>query len=140
MRISELAQQTGCHLETVRYYERIGLLPSPARSPSGYRRYSTVDAERLQFIVRSRALGFHLEEIRSLLRLASESALSCQDVDRITRDHLAQVEAKQQELAMLATELRSMIEACHKDTRAKCTILKALSRPSAVTEAGSDQG
>ena len=137
MRISELAQQTGCHLETVRYYERIGLLPAPARSPSGYRQYSAADAERLQFIVRSRALGFHLEEIRSLLSLASESALSCQDVDRITRDHLAQVEAKQRQLAMLASELRSMIESCHKDTRATCTILKALSRSPAVTETGS---
>lgn len=138
MRINELAQRTGCHLETVRYYERIGLLPSPARSPSGYRRYDTADAERLQFIVRSRALGFHLEEIRSLLSLASESARSCQDVDRIARDHLAQVEAKQRELAMLASELRGMIETCHKDTRATCSILKALSRTPAVTETGAD--
>lgn len=136
MRISELAQRTGCHLETVRYYERIGLLPSPARSPSGYRRYSMADAERLQFIVRSRALGFHLEEIRSLLSLAPQSALSCQDVDRIARDHLAQVEAKQRELAMLATELRNLIETCHKDTRATCAILKALSHAPAVTEPG----
>jgi MerR family mercuric resistance operon transcriptional regulator len=126
MRISDLAQQTGCHLETVRYYERIGLLPQPRRSASGYRQYTDADMERLRFIVRSRALGFHLDEIRSLLMLASESSLSCQDVTALAREHLAQVEAKQQELARLASELRGMIETCHNDTRETCTILQSL--------------
>src|SRR5579875_2237715 len=99
MRIGELAKKTGCHLETIRYYERIGLMPSPPRSLSGYRQYTVADMERLNFIVGSRALGFHLDEVRSLLRLASESALSCADVDVMAREHLAQVKEKQRELA-----------------------------------------
>lgn len=130
MRISDLAKRTGCHLETVRYYERIGLLPEPDRSTAGYRQYGAADVERLHFIVRSRALGFHLDEVRSLLTLASESTLSCREVDALARDHLAQVEAKQRELAVLATELRRMIDTCHKDTRETCTILRSLSSQS----------
>ncbi|HET8555223.1 MAG TPA: heavy metal-responsive transcriptional regulator [Rhodanobacteraceae bacterium] len=137
MRISEFAKKAGCHLETVRYYERIGLLPEPRRSASGYRHYSDVDAERLHFIVRSRALGFHLDEIRSLLTLASESSLPCRDVDALAREHLAQVEAKQRELTRLADELRCMIDACHNNTRETCSILSTLSshaNPSVVSQ------
>jgi len=93
---------------------------------AGYRQYSDGDVERLHFIVRSRALGFHLDEIKSLLSLASESTLSCQDVDALARNHLAQIEAKQRELAALAKELRRMIDTCHKDTRGTCTILRGL--------------
>ncbi len=126
MRISDLAKATGCHLETVRYYERIGLLPPPVRSKAGYRDYRDSDVERLRFVVRSRALGFSLEEIRSLLTLASRTELSCKQVDGVARTHLAQVEAKQRELAALATELRGMIETCHHDTRATCAILQSL--------------
>lgn len=126
MRVSDLAKRTGCHLETVRYYERIGLLPEPGRSPAGYRQYGETDIERLHFIVRSRALGFHLDEIKSLMSLASESSLSCQEVDALARNHLVQIEAKQRELAALAEELRRMIDSCHKDTRGTCTILREL--------------
>lgn len=76
--------------------------------------------------MRSRALGFALEEIRSLLALASRTDISCEDVDIVARAHLAQVEAKQRELAALATELRTMIDTCHHHTRATCTILRSL--------------
>lgn len=127
VRISELAKASDCHLETVRYYERIGLLSSPLRSGNGYRDYRDSDVERLRFIVRGRALGFSLEEVRSLLTLASCTELSCEQVDAVARNHLAQVEAKQRELAVLATELRRMIDSCHLDTRATCTILQSLS-------------
>lgn len=126
MRISDLAKATGCHLETIRYYERIGLLQEPDRSLSGYRVYGQPDVERLQFIVRSRALGFALEEVRSLLALASSTDMSCEDVDIVARAHLEQVEAKQRELAALAAELRTMLDTCHHDTRATCTILQSL--------------
>jgi MerR family mercuric resistance operon transcriptional regulator len=126
MRISALAKQTGSHLETVRYYERIGLLPPPERSAAGYRHYGDADVDRLTFIVRSRSLGFHLEEIRSLLSLASESALSCSEVDVLAKAHLVQVERKQRELTALSKELRSMIDACARDTRATCSILQSL--------------
>ena len=131
MRIGELAKKSGCHLETIRYYERIGLMPSPPRSLSGYRQYTVTDVERLNFTVGSRALGFHLDEVRSLRRLASESALSCAEVDAMAREHLAQVKDKQRELASLASELQAMIGACGQGSRAQCTILRSLShRPS----------
>lgn len=130
MRIGELAKKTGCHLETIRYYERIGLLREPERSLSGYRQYTSADVERVNFIVGSRALGFHLDEVRSLLRLASESTLSCADVDIIAREHLAQVKEKQHELAALASELQAMIKACGQSTRENCTILRSLSHRS----------
>ena len=130
MRIGELAKRTGCHLETIRYYERIGLLREPERSLSGYRQYTLADVERLNFIVGSRSLGFHLDEVRSLLRLASESTLPCADVDAIAREHLAQVKDKQRELAALASELQGMIKACGQGTRAHCTILRSLSHRS----------
>jgi MerR family mercuric resistance operon transcriptional regulator len=127
MRISDLAQRTGCHLETVRYYERIGLIPPPLRSAAGYRQYREADVERLRFVVRSRALGFGLDDIRGLLALAAHYDEPCEQVDLLTRRQLAQVEAKQRELAALARELRGMLEECHHGTRASCTILRALS-------------
>ena len=72
MKISQAAEASGCHLETIRYYEKIGLLPHPTRTDSGYRVYTSADIERLRFIARGRDLGFSLEEIRSLLQLASD--------------------------------------------------------------------
>src|SRR5690606_41081910 len=87
MKIGEVAERSGCHPETVRYYERIGLLPAPPRTPGGYRDYRPADADRLRFISRGRELGFSLEEIRSLLGLAEDDGLSCQDVDRLARGH-----------------------------------------------------
>jgi DNA-binding transcriptional MerR regulator len=132
MRISELAAAAGCHLETVRYYEKIGLLPKAARSASGYRSYGASDRERLTFIVRSRALGFSLDEVRSLMGLSHAMDRSCGEIDAIARQHLADIEAKQRELAALADELRGMIDGCAKDTRATCAILRSLGGP--VTE------
>jgi MerR family mercuric resistance operon transcriptional regulator len=135
MRISELSRLTGCHLETIRYYERIGLLAEPARSPAGYRSYTATDADRLSFIVRSRALGFHLDEVRSLVSLAAEQGESCAEVDRIARAHLAQVEKKQRELAALAAELGQLLDQCRKGTRAGCNILNALSTAGGTSHA-----
>jgi MerR family mercuric resistance operon transcriptional regulator len=113
-------------LETIRYYERIGLLPPPGRSAAGYRAYDQPDVERLQFVVRSRALGFALEDVRSLLALASSTDMSCEDVDVVARAHLDQIEVKQRELSALAGELRTMIETCRHGTRATCTVLRSL--------------
>ena len=85
MKISEASQASGCHLETVRYYERVGLVPSPNRTGSGYRVYAQADVERLRFVTRGRELGFSLEEIRSLLRLDDDPTMSCRDVDAMAR-------------------------------------------------------
>ena len=81
MKISDAAAASGCHLETIRYYERIGLMPRPERTDSGYRVYREKEVDRLRFISRGRELVFSLEEIRSLLLLEHDVSLSCDQVD-----------------------------------------------------------
>lgn len=98
MKISEAAAASGCRLETIRYYERVGLMPRPTRTGSGYRAYAPHDVERLRFISRGRELGFSLEEIRSLLRLNDDPKLSCGDVDVLARAHLADIHQRIEEL------------------------------------------
>ena len=87
--IGELARTTGTKVETVRYYERIGLLPQPARTGGNYRAYARPHLERLSFIRRGRDLGFSLEEVRELLRLSDDRERPCAEVDHIARAHLA---------------------------------------------------
>lgn len=129
MKIGEAAATSGCHLETVRYYERIGLLPKPRRTGSGYRAYTDDDVRRLRFITRGRELGFSLDEIRSLLQLSSDPGLSCNDVDRLARTHLGEIEQRVKELNRMAKELRRTIVTCSKDQRKDCAILDALWKP-----------
>lgn len=131
MKISQAAEASGCHLETIRYYEKIGLLPHPARTDSGYRVYTSADIEQLQFIARGRDLGFSLEEIRSLLQLARDEGMSCGDVDRLARAHLADVRARLEDLRRMAEELERVIASCHGGQRAECTILSTLRQPAA---------
>jgi MerR family mercuric resistance operon transcriptional regulator len=128
MKISEAAAASGCHLETVRYYERVGLMPQPTRTGTGYRAYTAADVERLRFISRGRALGFSLEEIRSLLRLNDDSKLSCGDVDVLARVHLTDIRQRIEELTRMAGELERVITQCAGGERRQCTILGALRR------------
>lgn len=129
MKISEAAASSGCHLETIRYYERVGLLPKPRRTASGYREYSDDEVDRLRFISRSRDLGFSLEEIRSLLRLESDDTLSCGEIDGIARAHLADIRIKLRELSRIARELDRTIGACSGGARGQCSILATLREP-----------
>jgi MerR family transcriptional regulator, mercuric resistance operon regulatory protein len=130
MKIGAAAAASGCHIETIRYYERIGLLPHPARSVSGYREYLPEEVDRLRFITRGRELGFSLEEIRSLLGLSDDPTLSCRDVDQLARHHLADVRQRLSELRRIAQELERTIASCAGGKRGQCTILGALSRRS----------
>ena len=132
MKISKAATASGCHLETIRYYERVGLMPCPERSGSGYRSYEHADVERLRFITRGRDLGFSLEEIRSLLRLAQDPDLSCGEVDQLARKHLSDIQARLADLQRMASELARTIGACHGDERGTCTILETLRQPAAI--------
>ena len=132
IQIGELSRRTGCNIETIRYYERIGLLPRPGRSGNGYRVYGPADIERLRFIARGRDLGFSLEEVRSLLQLAGDEELSCGDVDRLARSHLTDVRARMADLERMATELERVIASCHGGQRAECTILSTLRQPTSV--------
>ena len=131
--IGDLARRTGTKVETIRYYERIGLLPAPARTEGNYRRYAARHLERLSFIRRGRDLGFSLDEVRALLRLADDRAQPCAEVDRIARLHLTEVERKLADLAALRAELKQLIEQCGHGTIAECRIIEALAPCSSGT-------
>jgi Cu(I)-responsive transcriptional regulator len=124
--IGELAHATGTRVETIRYYERIGLLPEPARTGGNYRAYARRHLERLSFIRRGRDLGFSLDEVRELLRLSDDRTQSCAEVDRIARLHLDEVERKLADLTALRVELRQLIDQCQHDTVAECRIIESL--------------
>ena len=129
LRIGDLARETDTRVVTIRYYEKIGLLPEPERSGTGnYRTYGNDALERLGFIRRCRALGFSLEQVRDLLALASEAEHACDDVDRITSEHLAEVERKIADLSRLADELRRISASCQGGgTISNCRIIQAIS-------------
>ena len=131
--IGQLAERAGVTPETIRYYEREGVLPTPARSGAGsYRRYHASDAARLRFIRRARDLGFSLDEVRELLSLAgADPARPCSDVNRIALAHLAQVDAKLAQLTTLRAELASVIDGCGGVVPlGQCRILEALGHAS----------
>ena len=124
--IGELAQQTGTKVETIRYYERIGLLPSPARTGGNYRAYAHRHLMRLSFVRRGRDLGFSIEQIWALLDLADQKERSCEAVDAIAREHLVDVKRKLADLSALRRELDLLIGQCRHGTVAECRILEAL--------------
>jgi Cu(I)-responsive transcriptional regulator len=124
--IGELAHATGTKVETVRYYERIGLLQPPARTSGNYRAYAEHHLARLSFIRRGRDLGFSLDDIRELLRLSDDRGQPCAQVDRIARAHLTEVELKLADLTALGAELRQLIDQCQHGTIAECRIIEAL--------------
>ena len=124
--IGELATATGTKTETVRYYERIGLLSTPGRTSGNYRAYGRSHLDRLSFIRRSRDLGFSLEQVRTLLRLSDDRAQSCAEVDRIAKRQLSEVERKIADLTALGGELRHLIGQCRRGTIAECRIIEAL--------------
>lgn len=125
--IGDLAGTTGTKVETIRYYERVGLLPAPARTRGNYRAYTAEHLGRLSFIRRSRDLGFTLDQIRALLDLADQRDRDCGAVDAIAREHLAEVERKIADLSALRRELRDLIGRCGHGTVAECRIIEALS-------------
>lgn len=125
--IGELARQTGTKVETVRYYEKIGLLAVPDRTAGNYRAYSSKDLNRLSFVRRARDLGFSLEQVRTLLDLSDQRERPCEAVDSLAREHRAEVDRKIADLQALRRELDSMIEQCQCGTVADCRIIEALS-------------
>lgn len=126
MNIGELGRATDTKSETIRYYERIGLLPAPPRTAGNYRDYPAGHVSRLVFIRRARELGFSIEQIRALLGLADRKDQSCAAVDAIARAHLAEVEQKIASLHALQRELDALIGQCRHGTIAECRILEAL--------------
>ena len=126
LRRGDLASATGCNLETIRYYEGVGLLPSPSRTAAGHRVYGGEDVRRLRFILRSRELGFSLEDIRALLGLGTGSLASCAEVKAATESHLKAVRAKIADLLRIETVLAETSARCSGKHVPECPVLDAL--------------
>ena len=122
----ELAKRSGCHLETVRYYEKIGLLPPPERSAGGHRLYKGDDQRRLRFILRSRELGFSIDEIRSLLSLVDSRTYTCGEIHDLTINHLSSVQQKIADLKRLKHTLAQISNECSGGAVPDCPIIDAL--------------
>ena len=127
--IGGLSKATGCNIETIRYYERIGLMPAPPRSAGGQRVYEEPHVRRLTFVRRGRELGFTLDEVRGLLRLVDGGDYTCEEVRTITLDHLDAVEQKITDLKQLAVVLQEMAQECAGGSIPECPIVEALERP-----------
>ena len=126
MKIGQLSEQTDCKIETIRYYEKIGLLPEPGRSEGGYRIYDEDHLKRLSFIRRSRELGFTIEEIRALLNLVDQNNYTCCDVKTITMQNLENIRQKIIDLKKLEKTLSGIAAQCAGDTTPECPIIDAL--------------
>jgi MerR family transcriptional regulator, mercuric resistance operon regulatory protein len=127
MRRGELAQRSGCNIETVRFYEKRGFLPPPPRTAGGHRDFAPEHLRRLTFIRRSRELGFTLDEVRSLLTLVDGSDWSCAEVRAMTLEHLADVQSKIADLERIARILEDMAAQCDGGAVPECPIVDALS-------------
>lgn len=126
MQRAELARRTGCNLETVRYYEKVGLLPEPPRTASGYRSYDTIHERRLRFVLRARELGFSLDEIRELLRLVDERDRPCAEARNVAAVHLADVRDKIADLKRMERVLKKVVAQCADGTLPECPLIETL--------------
>lgn len=126
--IGALSGRTGCNIETIRYYERVGLLPVPARSAGGYRLYGVEHLKRLTFIRQARALGFSIDEIRTLLKLADERKRPCAEVRVVAAAHLEDVRAKIADLRAMERVLREAVARCGDGKRPDCPLIDSLYR------------
>lgn len=132
--IGQLAAAAGVNLETVRYYERIKLMPPPARTGNGYRAYEQGHVRRLAFIRRARELGFGIEAIRVLLALSEPSRASCSEVQEIARTHLSEVRAKLADLTKLEKILAQTVAQCSGESVPSCPVLDMLSAQQAASQ------
>ena len=128
MKIGELAKQSGCQVETIRYYEREGLLPIPARSAGNFRLYDLDHVERPMFIRHCRRLDMNLDEIRTLLKFRDTPSASCGEVNMLLDEHIHHVSQRIEELTGLQQQLKALRRLCRTTQRAEsCGIMKGLS-------------
>ena len=133
--IGALSKQSGVNVETVRYYEKIGVMPTAARSASGYRVYSSHHVRRLHFVRRGRELGFSLDELRNLLRLVDGHTFTCAEVHALTVEHLRDIRQKIVDLRRLERVMSDMAAKCKGDQVPECPIIDALFEMGSVTGA-----
>ena len=125
--IGALAKRTGLTVEGVRFYEKAGILPAPARTAGGQRLYTLSELKRLNFIRRARDLGFTLDEVRGLLRLVDEAPdRTCAEARELAADHLADIRAKIADLRRMERALAGMVARCTDDATPECPLIEAL--------------
>lgn len=125
--IGDLSAESGVNIETIRYYERIGLVPRPRRTASGYRRYTMDDLSRLRFIRRTRDLGFGLPEVKALLALAGREPRACGRAKAVAEVHLQAVRTRLADLRRMERVLSRLIRDCADGERPHCPLIEALS-------------
>jgi len=125
--IGEVAKLTGVKIETIRYYEKAGILDAPERGQNGYRLYTKAQIERLMFVKRCRALGFSLSQTLSLLNLANSEGRTCQQISQKAERQLKDVRAKIDDLRQMEDVLAAYVDACPRDASIDCPIVAALS-------------
>ena len=128
--IGKVAKITDCNIETIRYYEKIGLLQEPERSEGGFRLYTNEEIKRLNFIKRARRLGFSLDEIRGLLELVDSDSYTCSEVKEITLEHLQEIERKITDLENLRSVLAEMASTCEGGEVPDCAVIEVLFKDS----------
>ena len=127
--ISKVAREAGVNVQTLRYYERRGILAEPARTAGGYRQYDPEAVTRIRFIKRAQDLGFTLDEVHELLELRVEHGAACEVVEAKARENLARVDAKVRQLKRIRQVLGELVESCQRREKTEdCPILEALER------------
>lgn len=124
--IGELARRTAVKVPTIRYYEQIGLLPSPPRTEGQQRRYQASHVDRLNFIRHARELGFEVDAIRELLALNEKPDQSCAEVDEIARRHIAEIDRRITHLTTLREELQRTVDECKCGRVCECRVIETL--------------
>ncbi len=124
--IGSLSKKTDVNIETIRYYEKIGVMPQPQRSEGGNRLYDTEQVKRLLFIRRSRELGFSIEAIRELLNLVDKKAYTCAEIANLSQKHLDGVRSKIKDLLKIEGHMQDMLSQCNKNSMPECFIIDAL--------------
>ncbi len=121
-----LSKRTGCNIETIRYYEQIGLMPAPPRSAGGHRLYGEEHLRRLTFVCRARELGFSLKEVRGLLGLVDGGEYSCAEVKALTLEHASDIHRKIIDLRKIERVLETMAAQCDEGEVPACPVIDAL--------------
>lgn len=132
--IGDLAKDIGVRADTIRYYEKMGLLPVPGRTSGGARSYTVKDKDRLHFIRRAKSMGFTLEEIRKLLELREALAPSREEARALAKKKMADVEARIADLSRLYAELQLLVNLCSSASGGTCPIIDGIRAPSKSSE------
>lgn len=125
--IGILSRETGCNIETIRYYEKVGMLPKPCRTAGGHRIYTPDHFKRLGFILRARALGFSLDDIRNLLLLSEGKRMSCAKVKALALAHLQDIRSRIADLKAMEVVLDDLVDKCSGKITPHCPIIESLS-------------